>query len=57
MRVEHGLTQDELADRADMDAAEIRRLETARRDPGVRVLHRLAEGLGVPAADLLRIGD
>jgi len=36
-----------------MDPAEIRRIESARRDPGVRVVVRLAHGLGVQASDLL----
>lgn len=46
------MTQDALAEAASMDAAEIRRIEGAHRDPGVRVLARLARGLGVPAGDL-----
>jgi transcriptional regulator with XRE-family HTH domain len=53
LRGEKGLTQDALAQAASMDAAEVRRLETARRDPGVRVLTRVARGLGVAPAELL----
>jgi transcriptional regulator with XRE-family HTH domain len=49
-----GLTQDALADRADMDPAEIRRFEAAKRDPGVRVLARLAKALDTTPAELLR---
>jgi transcriptional regulator with XRE-family HTH domain len=52
IREEQGMTQDALAEAASMDAAEIRRIESASRDPGVRVLARLASGLGVPPADL-----
>lgn len=52
LREERGLTQDALANTAGMDAAEIRRLESARRDPGVRVIVRLAHALGVMPADL-----
>jgi transcriptional regulator with XRE-family HTH domain len=37
-----------------MDPAEIRRLEFARRDPGIRVVTRLARGLGIPPAELLK---
>ena len=52
LREEAGLSQDALADRALMDAAEIRRIEGAQRDPGVRVLTRLARGLKSPPAAL-----
>src|SRR5829696_5931640 len=41
-REARGLSQEGLAQRAGMDPAEIRRLEAARRDPGIRVLTRLA---------------
>lgn len=57
LRVERGLTQDGLADGAAMDAAEIRRIESCKRDPGVRVLARLAHGLGVTTAELLEGAD
>jgi transcriptional regulator with XRE-family HTH domain len=53
-REQHGLSQEALAQRVEMDPAEIRRLESARRDPGVRVVTRLARGLGIPPADLLK---
>jgi transcriptional regulator with XRE-family HTH domain len=53
LRHEQSLTQDDLASRASMDASELRRFESARRDPGIRVLVRLARGLGVGPADLL----
>jgi transcriptional regulator with XRE-family HTH domain len=53
LRAEKGLTQDALAQGAAMDPAEIRRIESGRRDPGVRVLSRVAVGLGVEPADLL----
>lgn len=53
IRDEKGMTQDALAQAASMDPSEIRRIESASRDPGVRVLARLARGLGVPAAELL----
>lgn len=52
LREHAGLTQDALAQRASMDASELRRIEGARRDPGVRVVTRIARGLGVPAAEL-----
>lgn len=53
LREERGLSQGALAERAGMDAAEIRRIESARRDPGVRVVARLAHALGVTAGELL----
>ncbi len=53
LRAEKGLTQDALAQGASMDPAEIRRIESGRRDPGVRVLSRVATGLGVKPAELL----
>jgi transcriptional regulator with XRE-family HTH domain len=52
IREEQGMTQDALAEAASMDPAEIRRIESAHRDPGVRVVARLAHGLGVPPAEL-----
>jgi transcriptional regulator with XRE-family HTH domain len=53
LRTERGLTQDALALGAAMDPAEIRRIESGRRDPGVRVLARVARGLEVEPAKLL----
>lgn len=52
-REQHGLSQEALAQRAGMDPAEIRRLESARRDPGVRVVTRLARALDTTPAALL----
>lgn len=53
LRDERGLSQEALALRADMDPAEVRRIEACKRDPGVRVLARLAEALDQRPADLL----
>lgn len=47
------LTQDALGEAAEMDAAEIRRIESGRRDPGVRVVVRLARALRIPPSDML----
>jgi transcriptional regulator with XRE-family HTH domain len=52
LRHERALTQDALAERASMDASEVRRIEAARREPGVRVITRLANGLGVHPGEL-----
>lgn len=54
LRNERNLTQDVLAQRAAMDPAELRRIEAAKRDPGVRVVVRLARGLGVAPSDLFK---
>ena len=53
IREQRGLSQEALALRCDMDPAEVRRIEASKRDPGVRVVARLATGLDVAPADLL----
>lgn len=53
LRLEKGMTQDALAQGASMDPAEVRRIESGRRDPGVRVLSRVAGGLDVKPSELL----
>jgi transcriptional regulator with XRE-family HTH domain len=53
LREERGLSQEALALSADMDAAEVRRIEAGRRDPGVRIVTRLAAGLATTPAELL----
>lgn len=53
LRHERGLTQERLAELADLHLTDVARIETLRRDPGVKVLAKLAYGLGVPAARLL----
>jgi transcriptional regulator with XRE-family HTH domain len=52
-REELALSQEALALRADMDPAEVRRIESCRRDPGVRILTRLALALDTTPAELL----
>ena len=53
IREERGLSQEALALRADMDPAEVRRIEMCKRDPGVRIVTRLAAGLDATPAELL----
>ncbi len=53
LREQRGLSQEALALRCDMDPAEVRRIESSRRDPGVRVVARLATGLDIAPAELL----
>jgi len=52
LRLELGLTQEELAERAGLNLTDVGRVERARRDPGIRVVVKLADGLGVPVAKL-----
>lgn len=53
LRHERGLTQERLADLAGLHLTDIARIETKRRDPGVKVIAKIAHGLGVPASTLL----
>lgn len=53
-RLSLGLTQEDLAHQAKMHPVEISRLERGTRDLRLSTIIRLAEGLGVPAMDLLR---
>jgi transcriptional regulator with XRE-family HTH domain len=53
LRHERGLTQERLAEQAGLHLTDVARIETLRRDPGVKVVAKLAYGLGVPASELL----
>jgi transcriptional regulator with XRE-family HTH domain len=53
LRKERGLTQERLAELADLHMTDIARIETQGRDPGVKVVAKIAHGLGVPATELL----
>jgi transcriptional regulator with XRE-family HTH domain len=53
LRTERGLTQERLAELADLHMTDIARIETQRRDPGVKVVAKIAQGLGVPASELM----
>lgn len=50
-----GLSQEELADRADMSARFISFLETKRRQPTLSAFHALSVGLGLRMEDLAAI--
>jgi transcriptional regulator with XRE-family HTH domain len=54
LRHERGLTQERLAELADLHLTDIARIETRRRDPGVKIVAKIARGLGVPASELLQ---
>lgn len=49
-----GLSQEALADKADMHRNEISLLERGEREPKIGTVARLAKALGVPTADLLK---
>jgi transcriptional regulator with XRE-family HTH domain len=52
LRKERGLTQEKLAQEAGLVLSDIARIETLRRDPGVKVVAKLAHGLGCPTSAL-----
>lgn len=51
-RLAAGLTQEELADRADLDRSYIGGVERGERNPTLVVIEKIAEGLGVPLVEL-----
>ena len=53
LRTERGLTQEKLAELAGLHMTDIARIETLRRDPGVKTIAKIAYGLDVPASALL----
>jgi len=53
LREEKGLTQEKLAELAEVDRTYIYRLETGKRSPSLGIIFRLADGLGVTASSLL----
>ena len=53
LRHQRGLTQERLAELADLHMTDIARIETVHRDPGVKVVAKIAHGLNVPAGELL----
>ena len=53
-RLAAGVSQEELADRADVDRTFISRLERGVRQPTITTLIGLSEAMGVSAADLVR---
>jgi transcriptional regulator with XRE-family HTH domain len=52
LREDAGLTQEALAEAADLHMTDIARFETARREPGALIVARLARGLGVDPGEL-----
>lgn len=56
LRLAAGLTQEQLAEAADVTDATISRIERGRFSPSHDLLERLAQGLGVDPSDLVRKG-
>lgn len=54
LRKARGLTQEALADRAGLTTNYVGDMERGERNVSVRALWQLADGLGVPASELLR---
>ncbi len=52
-RTENGLTQEELAHRADLDYSYINQIENGRRNPSLDAISRIARALGVSVQDLV----
>jgi transcriptional regulator with XRE-family HTH domain len=52
-RTAAGMTQDELAEKAGIGRAQIANIEAGRSDTPVRMLMKLADGIGCSAKDLL----
>jgi transcriptional regulator with XRE-family HTH domain len=53
LRQKRGMTQEQLAARSKVTRVVIARLETARQDPRLSTLEKLAKALGVPVTRLL----
>ena len=53
LRIEQDLTQEKLAELSGLHMTDIARIETLRRDPGVKVVAKIAHGLQVPAGRLM----
>lgn len=52
-RTKRELTQEQLSERTGVQAGEISRIETGKRDPQVSTVLKLAKGLGVKPGQLL----
>ena len=53
LRLEHGLTQDQLAELADTERSHISSLERAEKGPSLATILTLARALDISAADLM----
>lgn len=53
LREQRGMTQEQLAEKAGVSRTYLARLETARQDPTLSTLEKLAKALGVKATRLI----
>lgn len=54
IRAERRLTQEQVAITAGLSLSDVGRIERGERDPGIRVLAKLARGLNATVEDLVR---
>ena len=54
LRLQQGLTQDQLAEKVGTERSHISALERAEKGPALATLFSLANGLGMPASELIR---
>lgn len=52
-RLQRGLTQDQLAERANTERSHISALERAEKGPALATIFNLADGLGISAGELI----
>jgi transcriptional regulator with XRE-family HTH domain len=57
LRTDHGLTQERLAERAEISPDAVRRLERGGFSPTLRMLDQLARALGLPITELVTFGE
>lgn len=53
LRLGHGWSQEDFAHRANLDRTYVSGIERGTRNPTLDIIHKLAQALEVPAADLL----
>lgn len=56
-RLQLGISQEELALEIKMKPSELSRIESGRRNPTLRMMTRVARGLGVPCSRLLLVAE
>ena len=54
IRSQRGLSQDELAEKADLDRTYVSGIERGVRNPGIKTVLRIARALGVSVGDLCK---
>jgi transcriptional regulator with XRE-family HTH domain len=54
IRHKHKITQEELAHRVGMDVSYLSELENGRKEPCLRKMKEISQGLGITLAELLR---